>query len=333
MFDLGRNGMMVSRNFLIGSAAAVAMSLSAVGGASALVIKASDVHPADYPTMVGIAKMGELLETWTNGRITMELYPSMQLGGEKEALEQTQVGAVELARVSVGVVGPIVEEFNAFNLPYIFRSVEHMHHVVDGEIGQELLQKLDAGDLIGLGYMDGGARSFFTDKPINKPEDLAGYKFRVMGNPIFVEMMDALGSTGVPIAYNELYTALQTGVVDGAENNPPSLWTERFYEISKVYSLDEHLIVPEIFVFSKKVWDTLSPVDQQLIRNASVIAVQVEREAWKKKEESAMADLEAAGVTIIRDVDKQPFIDATEPLRQKYGEKWTDLMAAIQATE
>jgi tripartite ATP-independent transporter DctP family solute receptor len=231
------------------------------------------------------------------------------------------------------VVGPIVEEFNAFNLPYIFRSVEHMHHVVDGEIGQELLQKLDAGDLIGLGYMDGGARSFFTDKPINKPEDLAGYKFRVMGNPIFVEMMDALGSTGVPIAYNELYTALQTGVVDGAENNPPSLWTERFYEISKVYSLDEHLIVPEIFVFSKKVWDTLSPVDQQLIRNASVIAVQVEREAWKKKEESAMADLEAAGVTIIRDVDKQPFIDATEPLRQKYGEKWTDLMAAIQATE
>jgi tripartite ATP-independent transporter DctP family solute receptor len=322
------------KNLIATVAAAALVAVMTATPAASLEIKTSDVHPADYPTSVAILYMGELLSKWTNGRITVNLFPSMQLGGEKEALEQTQLGALEMARVSVGVVGPIIDDFNAFNLPYLFRSVSHMNNVVDGEIGTELLNRLEDAGLIGLGYMDGGSRSFFVkEKPIMKPSDLAGMKIRVMQNPMFVEMVEAMGGAGVQIAYSELYTALQTGVVDGAENNPPSYRTERFYELATYYTLDEHLMVPEIFVFSKKVWDTLSLVDQQLIRKAAALCVIKQRAEWAAREKSAMDALIEAGVTIISDVDKQPFIDATEPLRQKYGAKYADLMARVQAVK
>ncbi|HEX6142898.1 MAG TPA: TRAP transporter substrate-binding protein, partial [Geminicoccaceae bacterium] len=245
-----------------GIAALAVAGLFGLGpAAQALEIKSSDVHGPDYPTVAAIQYMGDLLNDWTNGRITMNIFHSMQLGGEKEALEQVQVGALEMTRVSVGVVGPIVDEFNAFNLPYLFESVEHMHTVVDGEIGQELLNRLEDGGLIGLGYMDAGARSFYNkERKISSIEDLRGLKIRVMQNPIFVDMATAMGADGIPVAFNELYTAMQTGVVDGAENNPPTYMTQNHFEVAGHYTLTEHLIVPEIFVFSKQVWDTLSEV-------------------------------------------------------------------------
>jgi tripartite ATP-independent transporter DctP family solute receptor len=321
------------REILTGTAVAAALSLTAAN-ASALEIKTSDVHGEGYPTTEAIAYMGDLLSKWTNGRITVNLFPNMQLGGEKEALEQTQLGALEMTRVSVGVAGPIVDEFNAFNLPYFFRSVDHMHTVVDGEIGTELLNKLEEGGLVGLGYMDAGSRSFYVkERPIDKPEDLAGLKIRVMQNPVFVDMVDAMGGNGVQISYSELTTALQTGVVDGAENNPPSLEENRQYEIAKYYTLDQHLIVPEIFVFSKKVWDTLSPVDQQLIRKASALCVIKERELWAAKETAALEELAKAGTIINDKVDKKPFIEATQPVRDKYGAKWPDLVKRIMAVQ
>lgn len=314
-----------------GLALATALTAAVSLPASALEIKSSDVHGPDYPTVAAVRYMGDLLSNWTNGRITIEIFDSMQLGGEKEALEQVQVGALEMTRVSVGVVGPIVDEFNAFNLPYLFESVEHMHHVVDGEIGQELLNKLEAGGLIGLGYMDAGSRSFYnSERPIRTVEDLEGLKVRVMQNPIFVEMASALGADGVPIAFNELYTALQTGVVDGAENNPPSYVTQNHYEVAKYYTLDEHLIVPEIFVFSKQVWDTLDPLDQQLIRNASALTVVKARELWAEMEAESLEQLKSQGTEIITDIDKQPFIEATAPVREKFGAKYSELIERIQ---
>jgi tripartite ATP-independent transporter DctP family solute receptor len=271
--------------------------------------------------------MGELLSAWTNGRITINIFHSMQLGGEKEALEQVQLGALEMTRVSVGVVGPIVDEFNAFNLPYFFRSVDHMHKVVDGEIGTDLLNQLEAGGLIGLGYMDAGSRSFYNNsRPITKLEDLQGLKIRVMQNPIFVDMMDSLGGNGIPIAFNELYTAMQTGVVDGAENNPPSYESGKHYEVARYYTLTEHLMVPEIFVFSKKVWDTLTPLDQQLIRKASALAVVKERELWAAREQASLDKIREMGHEVITDIDKGPFIEATEAVRMKFGEKYADLI-------
>lgn len=299
--------------------------------AAALEIKSSDVHGPDYPTVAATRYMGDLLSEWTDGRITINVFHSMQLGGEKEALEQVQVGALEMTRVSVGVVGPIVDEFNAFNLPYLFENVDHMHRVVDGEIGQELLNQLEAGGLIGLGYMDGGSRSFYNNqRPVQTVEDLRGLKIRVMQNPIFIDMAAALGADGVPISFDELYTALQTGVVDGAENNPPSYATQNHNEVAKYYTLDEHLIVPEIFVFSKQVWDTLDPVDQQLIRKASALASLKQRELWQQMEEQSMAQLREEGAEIITDVDKQPFIDATAPVREKFGQKYGELIERIQ---
>ncbi len=316
------------------AATLVAGAVFAAPAASALEIKSSDVHPMGYPTTDAIQYMGELLETWTSGRIKIKIFHSMQLGGEKEALEQAQLGALEMTRVSVGVVGPIVEEFNAFNLPYFFRSVEHMHKVVDGEIGTELLNKLEKGGLIGLGYMDAGSRSFYNNaRPIKSIEDLKGLKIRVMQNPIFIEMVNSMGGNGLPISFSELYTSLQTGVVDGAENNPPSYESGKHYEVAKYYTLTEHLMVPEIFVFSKKVWDKLSPLDQQLIRKASALAVEKERELWAAREKKSLEAIKAMGYEVITDIDKEPFIKATEPVRMKFGEKFTDLIKRAAAVK
>ncbi|NJO37168.1 MAG: TRAP transporter substrate-binding protein [Rhizobiales bacterium] len=320
--------------------AALAVGALAIAGAvgpsdaDALEIKSSDVHAMDYPTTQAIQHMGEWLSEKTGGELTINIFHSMQLGGEKEALEQVQLGALEMTRVSVGVVGPIVDDFNAFNLPYVFRSIDHMHKVVDGEIGQELLAGLEAGGLIGLGYMDAGARSFYNkDKPISTPDDLKGLKIRVMQNPIFIEMMSAMGGNGIPIAFNELYSALQTGVVDGAENNPPSYSTQKHFEVAGYYSLTEHLIVPEIFVFSKKVWDTLSAEHQNLIREASVLATQKERELWQAMEQKAMGELEGLGVKINADVDKAAFVEATAGVREQFGANYADLLARIDAVQ
>lgn len=324
--------MNVLRNAVIGSAVAVAMGMTAATSASALEIKSSDVHPMGYPTTDAIAYMGELLSDWTNGRITVNIFHSMQLGGEKEALEQVQLGALEMTRVSVGVVGPIVNEFNAFNLPYFFRSRQHMFNVVDGEIGTDLLMKLEEGGLVGLGYMDAGSRSFYNkERPVKTIEDLAGLKLRVMQNDIFVEMVNALGGNGLPIAFNELIPAMQTGVVDGAENNPPSYESGKHYEIAGYYSLTEHLMVPEIFVFSKKVWDTLPDVDKQLIRNAAVLAANKERELWAAREQASLDVLKEQGVEIITDVDKGPFIEATASVREKFGSEYADLIERAAA--
>ena len=316
----------------------LAVSMMAFGltatAADKLVIKSSDVHGDGYPTVESIKYMGELLEKWTNGRLTIQVFGAMQLGGEKEALEQVQVGALEMTRVSVGVVGPIVDEFNAFNLPYVFRSAQHMYDVTDGEIGTELLQKLEKGGLIGLGYMDAGSRSFYNSvRPIKSIDDLKGLKIRVMQNPIFVEMVNEMGGNGLQIAFNELYTAMQTGVVDGAENNPPTVIHQKHYEVAKHYTLTEHLMVPEIFVFSKKVWDTLSETDQILIRKAAALAVPKERELWKAMVDKALKEIDDMGYEVIKEIDKTPFIEATEPVREKFGGKYTELIKRIQAVK
>src|SRR5690242_19925718 len=238
-----------------------------------LVLKASDVHPAGYPTVVAVEHFGDKLAKATNGRISVQMYASMQLGGEKEAIEQAQIGAIQLARVSVGALGPVVSDLNVFNLPFLFRNTAHMQKVIDGAIGEELLDKVTANanaGLVGLCWMDAGARSVYdTKKPIKGIADLKGLKVRVMGNPMFVDMMNALGGNGVAMGYDQVFSALQTGVVDGAENNPPSFVFDNHYTVAKHFTLTEHLIVPEIVVFSKRTWDTLSKADRDLLMKFS----------------------------------------------------------------
>jgi tripartite ATP-independent transporter DctP family solute receptor len=321
----------------------IAAGLLAVGTAFAsssaqaqqkLVLKASDVHPTGYPTVVAVENLGQKLSKSTSGRLSVTMYPAMQLGGEKEAIEQAQVGAIAFARVSVGALGPVVDDLNVFNMPYVFRNTTHMQHVIDGPIGQDLLDKVtnSGKGLVGLCWMDAGARNFYdTKKPIKTVADLKGMKIRVIGNPIFVDMANAMGGNGVAMGYDQVFSALQTGVVDGAENNPPSFVFDNHYQVAKYYTLDEHLIVPEMLVFSKKIWDSMSKENQASLVKFAKEAQQEERKLWDVYEKQAMDKAKAAGIQIIEvsAADKEAFQEAVKPVWDKYGPKYAETIKRI----
>jgi tripartite ATP-independent transporter DctP family solute receptor len=321
---------------LLGVAGSAAISRSVLA-ADAVVLKAADVHPLGYPTVEAVISMGKKLEQSTNGKLSIQMFAAMQLGGEKETIEQTQLGAIQLARISVGALGSVVPDLNVFNLPFLFRNTEHMEKVIDGDIGHELLDKVTANaqiGLIGLCWMDAGARSMYdVKKPIHAIEDLQGQKFRVMGNPMFVDMMNALGGNGVSMGYDQVFTALQTGVVDGAENNPPSFVFDNHYQVAKHFTLTEHLIIPEILVFSRRSWDGLPADDQALIKKFGGEAQLEERALWKKKEQEAFDKMKAANIDIIQIADKTPFQNAVKPIWDKYGAQYAELIKRIQAVQ
>jgi tripartite ATP-independent transporter DctP family solute receptor len=310
---------MTTRRVLIGAAGAlVAAAALASGPAFAqqkLVLKATDVHPLGYPTVEAVVRMGKKLEAATNGRLSVQMFPSMQLGGEKEMIEQAQVGALQIARISLGPMGSLVPELNAFNLPFVFRDPDHMKKVVTGPIGDEMLKKLSEhpnANLIGLCWMSGGTRNVYNSKkPIKTMEDFKGLKIRMMGNPIFVDTMNAMGGNGVAMGYDQLINALQTGVVDGAENNEPSYSSGQHYRYAKYYSMTQHLIIPEILVFSKRTWETLSKADQELIMKAAKEAQAEQWELWAEFEKKSVADMKANGVEIVP-VDNSAMAEAVK---------------------
>jgi tripartite ATP-independent transporter DctP family solute receptor len=328
-----------NRRRFLGSAAAVAAGgalgpvLPAFAQDKNVIWKASDVHPLGYPTVEAIVRMGAKIQEDTKGRISIVMYPLMQLGGEKEMIEQAQVGALQIARISTGAMGPVVDELNVFNMPFLFRDEAHMRKVIDGPIGQDMLDKVSASSarLIALGWMDSGTRNVYANKPVTKPADLKGMKVRMMGNPIFVDTMNAMGGTGVAMGFNELYSALQTGVVDGAENNPPTVFAQNHWQVSKVYSLTGHLIIPEMFVFSKRTWEGLSKSDQEMLKNRSREAQFEQRKLWDAYTVEAVNKLKANGVQFV-EADKKAFYQATQPVRDKYGAKYADLIKRIEAT-
>jgi tripartite ATP-independent transporter DctP family solute receptor len=323
----------------LGAFAALAATTSGLRSAAfaqqTLVLKASDVHPEGYPTVAAVEAMGKKLAATTSGRISVQMFASMQLGGEKEAIEQAQVGAIQLARVSVGALGPVIDDLNVVNLPFLFRSTAHMQRVIDGAIGQELLDKVTnnaKAGLVGLCWMDAGARSIYnTKRPIHKLEDLKGLKIRVIGNPMFVDMMNALGGNGVAMGYDQVFSALQTGVIDGAENNPPSFVFDNHYQAAKYYTLTEHLIVPEMLVVSRKTWDGLPKDDQALLTRLGREAQLEERVLWAQYEAQALDKAKAAGIAISALADKKPFEDAVKPVWDKYGPRFADTIKRIQA--
>jgi len=311
--------------------AAAAIAPLAAQAQDKMVFKAADVHPAGYPTVVAVENMGKRLAAQTNGRITFQMFPGSVLGDEKAMIEQTQVGAIQIARISLGPMGPVVPEVNVFNMPFVFRNIKHMRAVIDGPIGQELLDKISASParLIGLAWMDGGSRSLYTKKPVRTPDDLKGQKIRMMGNPLFVDTMNAMGGNGISMGYGEVFTALQTGVIDGAENNPPSLYTANHFKAgAKYYTQTNHLIIPEILVMSKVTWDKLSPADQAIVKKAAREAQMEQRQLWDAAVADYSAKLKAEGVEFI-EIDNKPFYDATAPVRAKYGAQFADLMKRI----
>jgi tripartite ATP-independent transporter DctP family solute receptor len=298
-----------------------------------LVLKATDVHPLGYPTVEAVVRMGKKLESATNGRLSIQMYPSMQLGGEKEMIEQAQVGALAIARISVGPMGPIVPELNVFNLPFMFRDDAHMEKVIDGPIGDEMLKKLSdsQANLIGLCWMNAGTRNVYNSKkPIQTVDDLKGMKIRMMGNPVFVDTMNSLGGNGVAMGFDQLINAMQTGVVDGAENNYPTYESGQHYRYAKYYSKTGHLMIPEILIFSKKIWNELSKDDQALILKFAKEAQQEERKLWYDREKESLKKMTEAGA-IVNDVgDKKPFQAAVKPVWDKYGAQHTELIKRIQ---
>ncbi|HCN45166.1 MAG TPA: C4-dicarboxylate ABC transporter [Pseudomonas sp.] len=302
--------------------------------AFALDIKFADVHPAGYPTVVAEQNMGKKLEQATNGEITFKMFAGGVLGSEKEVIEQAQIGAVQMARVSLGIVGPVVPDVNVFNMPFVFRDHDHMRKVIDGEIGQEILDKITNSEfnLVALAWMDGGTRSLYTKKPVRSLEDLKGMKIRVQGNPLFLDMMNAMGGNGIAMDTGEIFSALQTGVIDGAENNPPTLLEHNHFQSAKYFTQTSHLILPEPVVMSKTTWNKLTPDQQTLVKKVAREAQFEERALWDAKSAASEEKLKAAGVEFII-VDKKPFYDATAPVREKYGAQYADLMKRIDAVE
>ena len=253
---------------------------------------------------------------------------------KRQLIEQAQVGAIDIVRISLGAVGPVVPDVNVFNMPFVFRDEAHMRKVIDGELGQEILDKITASPakLVGLGWMDSGTRNLYTKKPVRVPADLKGQKIRMMGNPLFVDTMNAMGGNGISMGTGEVYSALQTGVVDGAENNPPTYVSQNHFSIAKHYSLTGHLIIPEVFVFSKVKWDKLSKEDQALIRKFSREAQMEQRKLWDERVAGDTAKLKAAGVEFIT-VDKKAFYDLTVPVRAKYGKDYAEIIKRVEAVK
>ncbi len=323
------------RRTLLAAAAATTVLAASLGAQAQTVLKASDVHPAGYPNVVAIENLGKKLEAATKGKYKLQMFPGGVLGSEKEVIEQTQIGAINIARISLGPLGPVVPDVNVFNMPFVFRDEAHMRAVIDGPIGKELLDKITSSParLVALGWMDSGSRSLYTKNPVKSPADLKGQKIRVMGNPLFVDTMNAMGGNGITMGHNDTFSALQTGVVDGAENNPPTFFTANHYTAGpKFYSQTTHLIIPEIFVMSKVTWSKMTPDEQALLMKFSREAQLEQRALWDKSVAEYTEKLKSAGIQFVA-VDKKPFYDATASVRAKYGAQYTDLMKRIEAVK
>ena len=296
--------------------------------AQGIVLKAADTHADGYPTVEAVEHVGELLSDWTNGRIQVKMFAGRQLGEEKDTIEQTITGAIELNRVNLAPLNGIIPETAIPALPYIFRSIDHMHKVMDGEIGAEILASMEKHGLVGLAFYDSGARSFYnSQRPINSPADMKGMKIRVQNSDLFVATMEALGANATPMEFGQVYEALKTGVIDGAENNWPSYESTRHFEVANHYTLDQHSLSPEVLVISKIAWDKLSATDKQLVRKAAALSVPVMRELWNARVVSSKEKVIANGNMVIDSVDKQPFIDAMKPVYERFA--GTDALQAL----
>ena len=261
--------------------APLAAAALAMGTAHAKEFRSSDVHPLDYPTVQAVMYMGKLINERSGGKNSVKVFGQSTLGSEKDTIEQTKIGALDMVRVNVAPFNNIVPATIVPSLPFLFKSTAHMRKVLDGPIGDEILAAMEAQGFIGLCFYDSGSRSFYSGKKaIKNVADTKGMKIRVQQSDMWVAMMQAIGANATPLPYAEVYTALKTGVVDAAENNWPSYESSRHYEAAKIYSLTEHSMAPELLVFSKKVWDGLSKEDQAIIRAAAKESVPYIRKLW-----------------------------------------------------
>lgn len=313
----------------------VAASLLAVASAWATEFRSADIHPDDYPTVLAVRHMGEALSKATNGKHSVKVYSKSALGIEKDTIEQTKLGAIAMTRVNVAPMNNICAATMVPTMPFLFRSTEHMRKVLDGAIGDEILKDCEAQGFVGLAFYDSGARSMYTvKKPVKTLADAKGLKVRVQQSDLWVSLLEAMGANATPMPFGEVYTALKTGLVDAAENNYPSYESSRHFEVARFYNKTEHSLAPEILLFSKKIWDTLSADEQKQIRASAKESVVYMRKLWDEREAKSLALVKAAGVQIV-DVDKASFQAAMKPVYDKFlkDPKLQDMVKLINAVQ
>lgn len=295
------------------------------------VLKLAHALDTGHSVHKGMVHMAEQLAEYSDGQMRIDIYPGGQLGVERETVELLQIGSLAMTKVSTAPLEAFVPSMKVFGIPYLFNDREHYFRVLDSEIGKSLLESTEITRVRGLGYYDSGSRSFYTkEHPIQTPSDLAGLKIRVMQSQTAVQMVSALGGSPTPISFGEIYTALQQGVVDGAENNAPSFYLSGHYETAKYYSLDEHTAVPDILLISTRIWYSLDEQQRAWLQAAVDDSVTFQRALWKQSTEEALAAVQEAGVEVIYP-DKAPFQAAVAEMKANYdGTEIGDLIRAIE---
>ncbi len=297
-----------------------------------IVLRLAETHGADYPTTQGDYEFARLVEERTDGRIKIEVYPGSQLGEERAVIEQVQFGAIDFTRVSISPLAAFASDFNALQMPYLYRSPAHMWEVLNSEIGDEFLGSLEPAGFVGLSWFDSGARSFYNSvRPIKTVADLAGLKIRVQESALMVGLVEALGAVATPMPFGEVYSAIQTGVIDGAENNWPSYYSTSHYEVAGYYTLDEHTRVPEITIASKITMDKLSAADQEIIKQAAKDSMAFQIKAWADYEKVAEDAVVANGNEIYRLTDNSAFQDAMQPLYDALSPELQKVVEKVRA--
>ncbi|AZO93717.1 TRAP transporter substrate-binding protein [Halocella sp. SP3-1] len=300
--------------------------------AAEITLRLADNQPEGYPTVVGAKEFARLVEERTDGRIKIDVYAGGILGDESSTIEQVQFGAIDFVRTSITPMANFEPAMNVLSLPYLYPSEEYMFQVLQGEIGESVLDGLKDAGIIGLTWYDSGARSFYiADKKVTGPEDLKGLRIRVQESQLMMDMVEALGASPTPISWGEVYSALQTGVVDAAENNYPGWYYNSHHEVAPNFVEDEHNRIPELIIMSKITWDSLSEEDQKIIKQAAVESTEVQREAWDARTEEAkrQAVEEGANITTLTAEQKQAFQDAVMDLYPKYSAGYEDLLDSI----
>ncbi|ROQ25991.1 tripartite ATP-independent transporter DctP family solute receptor [Gallaecimonas pentaromativorans] len=307
---------------LIGKLLPVALGLMLLGGchqeSKVTVLRMAHTLDSKHVVHQSMEYMAQRLELYSGGQMRLMIYPNGQLGTERELVELLQIGSLAMTKVSASTLEGFVPQMQLFSIPYVFKDRDQFWRVLDSDIGQNLLAQTRPAHLIGLGYYDAGSRSFYSSKGfIQSPADIKGKKIRVLNSPTAVKMINTMGGAATPIAWGELYAALQQGVVDGAENNPPSYYLSHHYEVAPYYSLDEHSFVPDVILASQKVWDSLNPQQQKWLRQAVDDSIVFEKNLWQKASDDAIKAVEAKGVEVIRP-DKAPFIAAVKPIHDSF---------------
>ena len=298
--------------------AAIAASLCGLvlsAPASARDFRAADIQAADYPTVLALEFMSRLISERTQGRHRIIVFHSRQLGEEKETIDQTRAGAIDLNRINAAPLSALTREIEVLGLPFLFRSSEHMWSVLQSEIGADILASLQPHGLIGLTYYESGARSIYNSvRPIRTLEDAKGLRIRVQQSDLQKAMIRAMGAEPIALAYGQVLTGLSTGIIDGAENNWPSYVATNHYKVALHYTLTEHSMTPEVLVMSRKAWDGLTPDDQKIFKEAARESGSYMHLQWRAFEDRAREEARTAGNHIVETFDRAPFEAAMRPI-------------------